>query len=143
MNPPALGPPGVYQRWFRRRQPCSQRSTKPPAASVPRQRMTVSKSTPADTAIRAGPPPPPPPPPPHPPPPPRPPPPPPPPPPGRNRLKDGPGLRVEDVPGQHRAEAQAGKVILAERQVPDHVAGAGDAFRAPLPDDLVAPGRSR
>src|SRR6266571_1725592 len=39
----------------RSRQPWSHRSTKPAAASPPRQRMTVSKSTPAAIAILAGP----------------------------------------------------------------------------------------
>jgi hypothetical protein len=38
----------------RSRQPRSQRSTNPAAASPPRQRITVSKSTPAAMAIRAG-----------------------------------------------------------------------------------------
>src|SRR5690349_5482257 len=39
----------------RSRHPRSQRSTNPAAASPPRQRITVSKSTPAAIAIRAGP----------------------------------------------------------------------------------------
>src|ERR1039458_7729868 len=45
--------PGYPAR--RTRQPRSHRSMNPAAVSSPRQRSTVSKSTPADTAIRAGP----------------------------------------------------------------------------------------
>src|ERR1035441_4055702 len=108
---------------LRRGQPRSQRSTKPPAASPPRQHIAVSKSPSAPNRRltsapgergRAAPG------------------------PRRNGLQHPPGNRVELVTRQDRAtRPRGGQLVAREGQVLQHIPGTSDADGAPLPDDLV------